>query len=421
MKVCMVTEQYPPGVGGLGTATQRIARNLAKLGLDIHVIAPGSLSADAPVKPVWDEGVTVHYTYPALGGFFGDLVQLREIGDYILRLHQDIDFDLFHGLFLVPSGFVGAIAAKMVERPFIASIRGSDIERLSYSPLFLGSIRWVLEQASCVTSVNRDLLEKAKKIATFPKGYVIPNVFDPIVFDSGSLRDLIQDQKWRFRIFVEKFLQAKSRGGPVIGTIGNMRHVKGFGYLLSAFQELLVSYPDASLLLVGDFVEPGKKKQWLQHIKTLGLKKRFFITGSVPHAHVKAWLEEIDIVVLPSLYEGSPNALIEAMGCGRPFVATEVCGVVDIVTHLHEGFLVPPRDAEALTMGILSLLDDEALRRQLSNTAKKKAQNGLSPEKETEAWLEVYRNALEAQLHTSTQQIADNMPSEELITHVLKT
>ena len=92
----------------------------------------------------------------------------------------------------------------------------------------------------------------------------------PIVFDSGNLRDLIQDQKWRFRIFGEKFLQAKSRGGPVIGTIGNMRHVKGFGYLLSAFQELLVSYPDASLLLVGDFVEPGSKKALVTTHQNIG-------------------------------------------------------------------------------------------------------------------------------------------------------
>lgn len=407
MKVCIITEQYPPSIGGLGSATHRIAKNLANYGLNIHVIAPGYQSIDVPITSVWEDGVVVHRTFPALFSFYGDPVELRDIGAYAVQLHKEVDFDLFHGMFLIPSGLVAATTAKEVERPFIASIRGSDLERMCYSPMVSSSMRWVLEQANFVTSVNHNLLEKAQKLTAIQNGCAIHNAFDPSVFNHSDILTIAKEMGWRSRMLVKNFLTAKSKGGPVIGTVGNIRHVKGFSFLLEAFKNIESIYPDAYLILVGDFSDPETGKKYLKQIKELGLKRRVFITGQVPHSHILAWLKEMDVFVLPSLYEGSPNALLEAMGCGRAIVASDIGGVSDVLEDHKEGLLVPPGQAEALTYALEEVIQNEDLRRQLCEAAKNKAETVLSPQQEVETWLEIYRKIIDGDREQSVETNMD--------------
>ena len=126
-------------------------------------------------------------------------------------------------MFLIPSGLVATIAAREVGRPLIVSIRGNDVEVLRYSLIHGGSVKWVLESADLVTSVTPDLLDKAKSIASISQGQAIVNAFDTSLFPEGILTDLAKELPWKLSLFAKRFLKAKSRGGPVIGTTGLMR------------------------------------------------------------------------------------------------------------------------------------------------------------------------------------------------------
>ena len=376
--------------GGVGSATHRLAKNLACAGLNIHIVAPGQNQVETSVIPTWEEGVTIHRTFPELGSPYGDPLPLSEIGEYIIKLHEKVGFDVVHGIFLVSAGLVGAIAAGEINRPLITSIRGSDIQTMRYSSALSGTIRWVLENASLVTSVTHDLMEKAKRIADIQASRVVPNAFDSKIFDPWPLREVVLNQRWQIRLFVEKFLRTKARGGSVVGTSGIFRHVKGFSALLEAFGELLNIDSDACLLLVGDFAGPREQKMWTQKIKEMRLKKRVFITGRVPHQQVLAWMREMDIFAFPSLHEGSPNALLEAMACRLPIVASRVGGVLDIISDGVNGLLINPGCKEHLLEKLSVLVQDRDLRKRLGKAAGQSVEENFSPGQETAMWIDIY-------------------------------
>ncbi len=391
MKVCMITFQYPPVFnGGVGSVAFRLARNLASAGVDVHVIAPGTHHLDDPIAPASEDGAIVHRTYPALGSYFGDHTQLGRIGDHVIKLHREVDFDLVHALFLVPAGQLGAIVAGQIDRPLVASAHGSDIELMRYNPALIGTLRWVLNEADIVTAVSAELLNKAQRFANIRDGRVIPNAFDPESFEPWSLKEVSANQGWRFQVFVESFLRTKRRGGPVIGTAGMIRPAKGLPVLLDAFHKLMGTVSDAHLLIVGDIVNPQDKKRYLSRIKTMGLKRKVTLTGSVPPRQVMAWMREMDVFALPSLHEGSPCALMEAMGSGLAVVATNVGGIPDLVTDGVNGMLVDYGDSGILAEKLSALCLDTATRARLGIAAKQTVETGLLPKDETETWLDAY-------------------------------
>ena len=392
MKVCMITFQFPPMFnGGVGSVASRLARNLSAAGVEVHVIAPGAHHMDERLVPASEDGAIVHRTYPALGTYFGDHTQLGRIGDYVIELHREMDFDLVHALFLVPAGQLGAVVAVEIDRPLVASIHGSDVELMRYNPLLSGTLRWIVRRADVVTAVSADLLYKTQRLANINDGRVIPNALDPESFDPWSLREVTTSQGWRYQVFVESFLRSKRRGGPVVGTVGMIRPAKGFPFLLDAFHKLVRTFSNAHLLIVGDIVNPQEKKKYLKRIKTMGLKRKVTLTGPVPPRQVMAWLREMDIFALPSLHEGSPCALMEAMACGLAVVATKVGGIPDLVTDDVNGSLVEPGDSETLAEKLISLSYDVGLRARLGNAAKLRIETRCSPTDETNTWIELYR------------------------------
>ena len=392
MKVCMITFQYPPMFnGGVGSVASRLARNLAAAGVEVHVIAPGTHQLDERLVPTSEDGAIVHRTYPALGSYFGDHTQLGRIGDYVIALHREMDFDLVHALFLVPAGQLGAVVAGEIDRPLVASIHGSDVELMRYNPLLCGTLRWIVRRADVVTAVSSELLDKTQRFANINDGRVIPNALDPESFDPWSLREVTTSQGWRYQVFVESFLRSKRRGGPVVGTVGMIRPAKGFPFLLDAFHELVRTFSNAHLLIVGDIVNPQDKKEYLKRIKIMGLKRKVTLTGRVPPRQVMAWMREMDIFAMPSLHEGSPCALMEAMACGLAVVATKVGGIPDLLTDGVNGMLINCGDSRLLTEKLNILSSDTSSRTRLGTAAKYTIENHFSSKDETKSWLEVYR------------------------------
>jgi glycosyltransferase involved in cell wall biosynthesis len=126
--------------------------------------------------------------------------------------------------------------------------------------------------------------------------------------------------------------------------------------------------PDVYLILWGD----GPERAALETLsRTLKIEERVRFVGYWPNA--SAWLGLLDVFVLPSLSEGSPNALLEALAAGRPVVATCVGGIPELARDGTEALLVPPRDAQALAEAILRVLQDQTLARRLAEAAQEAA------------------------------------------------
>ena len=180
MNICIITPQYPPITGGIGSTVYRVARNLTQADYNVHVIAPGSNSIENIITPSWEHGITVHRTYSALGEHFGSQLELNDIGNYIINLHEKIEFDLLHSMSLIPAGLLGNIVCKEIGCPLVVSIQNRDVELLRYNPVLFNSMTWILEQASLITSPTSNLLDKVSHIANIRQNsHVIPNGFDP--------------------------------------------------------------------------------------------------------------------------------------------------------------------------------------------------------------------------------------------------
>jgi glycosyltransferase involved in cell wall biosynthesis len=163
---------------------------------------------------------------------------------------------------------------------------------------------------------------------------------------------------------------------------------KGVAYLLRAMPGVLREQPGAVLVVVGE----GPLDSELRALAAeLGIETRIRFLG--PRSDMAAILGIFDVYVLPSLREGLPLALLEAMAAGCPIVATEVGGVPSVVEPGVTGELVPPKDPDALAAGILSLLADERLRRKFSEAGPRLVRDRYSVEAMTRRYERLYREA----------------------------
>ena len=149
-------------------------------------------------------------------------------------------------------------------------------------------------------------------------------------------------------------------GAPVAGVVGRLEARKGHRFFLEAMRRVVDRVPAAMGLIVGE----GKEKETLLAQRdALGLHDAVRIVGYWPD--LTEALAALDVFVLPSLMEGHPLAILEAMAAGKPVVATDVGGNAEAVEPDATGLLVPPADAEALAGAIVSLLEEPERARQL--------------------------------------------------------
>lgn len=152
---------------------------------------------------------------------------------------------------------------------------------------------------------------------------------------------------------------------PVIGMIARMQPVKGHQFLADAAALVLRHRPDAHFVLVGDGpLRPEIENQ----IARLGIVDRVHLLGDRTDA--ARLIAEFDLLVLASLHEGLPNAVMEAMAAGVPVVATAVGGTKELITDGETGYLVQPADKEALADRILFALGDDVNRANITAAAR---------------------------------------------------
>jgi len=158
----------------------------------------------------------------------------------------------------------------------------------------------------------------------------------------------------------------------VVLTVGRLSREKGQAHLIRALPALRGR---ARLVIVGD----GPDRSALEDLaRALGVQRSVVFAGMT--ANVSPFYAMANVFVLPSLSEGSPNALLEAMACGLPVVATRVGGVPEIATDGATALLVPPKDPLSLARAIDRLLDDVDLGAALGTAARRAVLSRHTPE-----------------------------------------
>ncbi len=390
LKTLLVTTEYPPDPGGVGVSSQRIARLLAGLGMEVSVahvrVADGPVLLDEAVTTERDGEVEVlrldQSLQPGLGDPMFDRAHQvmrgrQELFQLLLRLQRERRFDVLNGLFLTGVGREVCAVAHLTGARAMVSIRGNDVGKHFFRDELVGVLRYVLERAHLVTSVGRDLLELAGTICSLEgKGLVIPNSVDPTLAPAAA--EPVPD------------------GPLLLGSHGIFRFKKGIPYLFKAAAGLRERGMDPRLLLVGGTRDAREDEVHRGFMSRFGFNEASVeTTGPLPRREAVARLGRgTSVAVYPSLFgEGCPSTVLEAMLLGLPVVASEVGGIPELIRHGETGILVPPGDGQALERALAKLAGDPVLRRAMGDAARRAALD-RGPEVEAAAWSDAYRRVM---------------------------
>jgi len=382
--VAMIIASFHPLIGGAERQARQLAARLIREGLNVCILTrhyTGLKRYEAidgiPVYrvPTIGQGILASLSYT-----FFSLLWLFRNGDkcQIIHCHQALS-----------PATIGVIAKLMRKKKVMVKIACSgeygDIAQIRSLPL-PGLRRKLLGQVDYFVAVNDEIEQELRDfgLAAVPAG-VIPNGVDIDRFCPANEpeRHVLRDQ-----------LSLPQSATLAVFT-GRLEPQKNVDNLLLAWKQVeLNARPgeDARLLILGD----GAQKSAL-----FALAEQLDITDSVHFVgrvdQVGNYLRAADLFVLPSRAEGLSNALLEAMACGLPPIATAVGGTPEVVEQGVNGLLVPPGDAAALAGALADLLTDPALRARLGEAARQTVVERYSLAAVADRYLEFYHRLLGAE------------------------
>jgi glycosyltransferase involved in cell wall biosynthesis len=374
MRLCLIAERFPPDIGGLAKSGARTAETLARIGVDVTVLAftraepPGALRTER-----LESGVTLHRF-----GLFANLdLSLQHAMNLLEHLHHDEALDVLWGHYLFPAGFVAVLAAEMLGVRSTVSARGNDVDRMMFPPGDFARLKWTLERADVVTAVSDELKRKIAIVAQRP-AETIPNAVDLDRFHGGPA-----DPALRARLDI-------APEETILGFCGELRHKKGFPFLLDALVRTRAERP-AALLVIGEV-----RSAEVPHLQAFAAEhpeaaKRIVVTGRLDEPdEVAAHYRLCDVYLQPSVWEGLPNALLEAMACERVVIASDAGGIREAVEHGRSGFLLPRTKLHQLGPAVLELLaQPEAARADLGRAARERIASRYAPAHEEAALAQI--------------------------------
>ena len=178
-------------------------------------------------------------------------------------------------------------------------------------------------------------------------------------------------------------------GAPTVGSAAALVPQKGHRFLVAAAARVVREVPDTRFLIIGE----GELRHALEHqARGLGLERHLFLTGF--RSDAMALVKSLDIFVVSSLTEALGTAVLEAMACRRPVVATRAGSIPETIVDGETGLLVPPQDDDALAAAIVRLLRDDDLRARLAEAGRARVEAEFSVERVIERTLDAYRRFL---------------------------
>lgn len=234
---------------------------------------------------------------------------------------------------------------------------------------------WV-DRVIAVSEAAANFLVQTKKISP-GKVVVVPNGCDLSIFQPGMYKD---EARREFNL---------DPHAPVIGVVGRLEPQKGHRFLIESFPQVVSRFPNVRLLLVGD---GSLRHEIEEQAGSLGIRSNIVFTGF--RTDVPRLLDAMDIVVLPSLYEGMPLAAIEAAAMAKPIIATRVDGTAEVVQDTATGCLIPPENPVALRQAILRLLHNSVEATKMGAAGRHHVLQRFDLRVQVEATAKIYREVI---------------------------
>ncbi len=344
-------------------------------------------------------GFNVHTACIQLKCINHSLEPLKDIDSTIIYIKNRRDFswvgkccnliDKYQPDLLFVHGFNGPVIAKILQYklknrlPFLCSYHG-----LYYSPQ---PTRRLVAPVfnSLMLHVYKKNASGIVAVSTYSKKELVSKGVPPekISVVHNGLADCIANSETACR----KTLNL-SESDILIGTVTRLDPFKGLDHLLKAFSSYLRSCKNAYLVIIGE----GPFRGTLEKLsRRLDIFKNVHFVGY--QSNINSWFSEMDIFILPSLFENHSIALLEAMRAAKPIIATDVGGNAESVQHEKEALIVPPADIVAMEFALNRMIGDHSLRYQLAVAARKRFEQEFTEQRMLEKlanWFKSFENNL---------------------------
>ena len=383
-RALLITERFAPDLGGVARSSARIADAFSHLDIAVEVftwtktLAPGSLGTVR--RESGDRSYPVH----RLGLFANWDLSLQHTLNSLHHLHEQDNFDFIWGHYLFPAGFLATFFARQIQAPCCVSARGNDIDQMMFPPGDFSRLMWTLQHASKITAVSQDLQNKIGiLLGDDTKTQVIPNVVDPSLFTPQEAPAQLKQQ---YDITDDEI---------ILGFSGELKHKKGYPFLLSAFQALSEHRP-CKLLIIGELrARVSEAFSSFKH-QFPELASRIIVTGHLQDT--RTLLDHMalcDVFLFPSVWDGLPNALLEAMSMKKLVIGSQAGGIPDIIRHGENGVLIPTNELHRLGEAVIELLSQPPERLQkIRQGARDTILSERSPQHEHQALNQIIEHLL---------------------------
>jgi len=358
----VVSDLYPSVVGGVGLHAHEMSRLQAKEGHDITVLTYRT-SFEQPSSEVSD-GYHIVRSNASLR-IFGNTISFSQLFSLLKRWDA---YDIVHAhSHLFFSTVLCMLARKFRSTPLVITNHGliSQTAPQWLNRLYLPTIgKWIFRTADaiiCYTTTERDQVVDLG--ITSDKIHVIHNGIDTGTFVPSKSMSQKKQILW----------------------IGRFTPGKGVEYLLKGFAAFSKEFPDYTLVMIG---EGPLKNGCIRMMRDMGLDDKVILRDFIPNKKLPSLYQESSLFILPSLEEGVPRTILEAMACGRPVICTALPQLVDIVSGC--GILTPIGDAGAVANALSELASDPALAYNLGLSARAKVASQYSWDDTVAKTLELY-------------------------------
>ncbi len=356
-KINLLITTYHLDHGGVEEVILTYAKLLDKdrYSITVGCLHKGTLSNEIDKIP----GVRLVFidTKSRIKRFFRFAMLAREVRADIVHNHS-----CWYGLFA--GSLCGAYKVETVHNMYFWF---SAIEKLNYSVYLLLANR-IIAVSNYVRKFTLDFFSFID-----PKKIVV--VYNGIHYE--LFKDSKPDEQIRSQLKIEKET-------IVVGFVGRLTFQKGITYLLDAASIIETKNRAVKFLIVGE----GELREELEaKVKSMRLGNIIFVGFQ---REIIKYLSIMDIFVLPSLFEGLPMSVLEAMACKKPVVATNISGTAEVVVDNQTGFLVEPKNVEQLTDRLMRLIANSSIRQQMGELGMQRVIQQFSAQRMINKTEEIY-------------------------------
>lgn len=389
MKICMLTTSFPrTEKDSAGVFILRLCKALVSSGVVVNVVAPadGGSASHSVIGGCCVNRFT--YFVPrgwqklayAPGGIPASLarhpwllvmVPFFILSFFIKTYRVSKGADLIHAQWL-HTGLIAWMLRIIRGIPFIVTLHGSDVVSVRNSRIGKLIFFCILKRAAAVTTVSEEL-----------QNWVV-------------VQGISKERVHHIRNGVELGqIRIKREGAPFhFLFVGNLFPGKGVRYLIDALSIVFQSKKGIHLTIIGE----GEERAGLERrVKEKGVDTILKFVGFQPPDQIPSWMHQSDCLVLPSLSEGTPSVVLEAMACSLPVIASELPGVREIVDDTVTGFLVKLQDVEDLAQKLLAIARNRDLGHKMGEKGRQVIIDmNLGWDQVARRYIEVYHQTCEA-------------------------